>query len=373
MKPMKCLAVSLAAVSILPSGVLAEGLERVNIDPSFMFEPGNYAEIGFGSISPSIPTSAVITSAGPPPVVVGALDNVASTFTATNMAVKTALGDRLDFGLWYSSNGNGVNIDWDPIDISADLTIPTLAGLVRYRLSDSMSIIGGLKRVTVENGSTVRLPIAVAGSGDSAYTMSSTSATTSVYGIVNEIPALAMRMVVLMEGAAALNIDTTYTEDGIAQTPGTTKASIGDATTISLQTGIAPNTLLFGSLKLSNWQDDQVHVPYNGSATLKHQVSSFGDGQSYSIGLGRKFSDQLSGSVSYFSDPASDCDSASALSPICENKSISLGAKYSLTERATLSLGTTWTQYGDAATTAPVTTTTNSSKTSYGFKLGFKF
>ncbi|MGA0429869.1 MAG: hypothetical protein ACO3NF_12790, partial [Paracoccaceae bacterium] len=151
------------------------------------------------------------------------------------------------------------------------------------------------------------------------------------------------------------------------------KASIGDATTFSFQSGIAANTLLFGSVRVSSWKNNQVSVPH---PTLGHKdISSFGDGSSYTVGLGRKFSDKLSGSVSYFSDPASDCKPTSALSPICENTSINLGAKYSLSDSATLSLGTTWTQYGDASASlgAATATTTKSTKTSYGFKLSYKF
>ena len=33
----------------------AEGLERVNINPSFMFADGNTAEIGFANVDPSLP------------------------------------------------------------------------------------------------------------------------------------------------------------------------------------------------------------------------------------------------------------------------------------------------------------------------------
>ncbi|MAI59201.1 MAG: hypothetical protein CML56_09565 [Rhodobacteraceae bacterium] len=367
MNSIKRLVIPLAAASILPSGILAEGLERVNIDPSFMFESGSYAEVSYGSSSPSIP--AAVTG-------LGTIDNVAETVTATTFAVKTAIGDKIDFGLWSTSNGNGVNLDWgNAIGITADLSMPTMAAMVRYRLSDSMSIIGGLKRVSIDNGSSVSLPITAAGITTGTWTLSSASATTSVYGIVNEIPSIAMRMTVLMEGAAALDIDTNYSQTvgGVTTAyTGVAKASVGDATTISLQTGIAPNTLLFGSLKLSNWKDDQVQIPLSGTAA-RATISTFEDGQSYTIGLGRKFSDNLSGSASYFRDPASDCDSVSALSPKCETSSISLGAKYSINDRATLSLGTTWTQYGDATVGAPAATTTSSNQTSYGFKLGFKF
>ena len=369
MSSKKQLVLPLVTTALLPTMVLAAGLERVNIDPSFMYEPGTYAEFSYGSVNPSVPTGAIAVAGGI------SLDNVAGSFTVSNFAVKTAIGDKIDIGLWNTSNGNGVSIDWAPIGVKAELTMPTVAAMVRYRLTDTVSLIGGLKRVSIDNGASLTLPLTDAGITSATHTLSSTSATTSVYGLVTEMPELAMRMEVLMEGAAALEVDTSYSQTvgGVTTNyTGTAKASIGDATTFNFQSGIAPGTLIFGSLRMSNWKDDQVRIPLSGT-TNRATITTFEDGQSYTIGIGRKFSDTLSGSLSLYFDPADDCSSVSALDPVCENRSINLGAKYSLSERATLSLGSTWTQYGDATVGAPATSTTSSLKTSYGFKVGYKF
>ena len=353
------LAASVAVLGLGSTMAVAEGLERVNIDPSFLFESGSYAEFGYGSVNPSIPSGGAVVR-----------DNVAGSFTVTNFAAKTSLGDRIDVGLWSTSNGNGASIDWAPTNIKAELKIGTMAAMVRYRFNDNMSIIGGLKRVSLDDGGYLRLPLGV---NDSTFNMSSASATSGIFGVSYEDPSIAMRLAMWTEAKASLDIGTSYTIGaGGATQSGTTSASIGDATTISFQTGIMTNTLLFGNVRVSSWKNNQVYVPTSSSTS--QQVSSFGDGSSYTLGVGRKFSDKLSASVSYFSDPASDCDSVSSLGPVCENTSINLGAKYSLSEAADLSLGTTWTQYGDATVSGlGGTTTTKSTKTSYGFKLSYKF
>ena len=85
----------------LGSTMAVAGLERVNLDPSFIFESGNYAEFSYGSVNPSIPSGGAIVR-----------DNVAGSFTVTNFAAKTSLGDSLDLGIWSTSNGNGASIDW---------------------------------------------------------------------------------------------------------------------------------------------------------------------------------------------------------------------------------------------------------------------
>lgn len=378
MSSIKRIAITLSAASILPSGVLAEGLERVNINPSFLFESGSYAEYGWGSVNPSLPSTG--TSAVAPVAAAATHDNVAPSFTASTLAAKTAIGDKIDIGLWYTNQGNGVDIDWGQVGIAASVSAPTLAGMVRYKLSDSMSIIGGLKRVSVDQGGVLSLPL-IAGDVDGlnanaamSYTTGQQSATGSIYGIVSEVPEIGMRMIVLMESALSMDVPVSYTQVGgdVAGThSGSARVGVGSATTISLQTGIAANTLLFGEYRMSNWRNDQVHVPFN-NATTTTQVSEFVNGESYTIGVGRKFSDTLSGSVSYLRDPASDCDDASALSPKCETQSLNLGAKLAISDNATLSLGYTWTQYGDA-TVPGIATLTKSGKQNIGARIGFKF
>ena len=50
---------AMAVLSLASSPLLvnAEGLERININPSFMFSDSNSAEISFASINPSLPAT----------------------------------------------------------------------------------------------------------------------------------------------------------------------------------------------------------------------------------------------------------------------------------------------------------------------------
>ena len=198
-----------------------------------------------------------------------------------------------------------------------------------------------------------------------------------------------MRLELLLEGETEMSMNAAYSIAGSGDVfldgvnpetgeldddyTGAAKIGIGDAMTFNFQTGIAANTLLFGSVRNSRWKNNQTVAPnpLTGSAAL----STFGDGQSYTIGVARKFSDTLSGSISAFNDPASGCDDASALSPTCENRSISLGAKIALSDGMNLSLGTTWSRRGTATVDlSPATATTSKSVvTSYGMKLSYKF
>ena len=67
-----------AAVAALPSTVLAEGLERNNLDANFLFTEGNAAELSIANVSPTLPaTYAGLT-----------LDNVAGGFQIMTTSVE---------------------------------------------------------------------------------------------------------------------------------------------------------------------------------------------------------------------------------------------------------------------------------------------
>ena len=201
------LAASVAALSLGSTMAVAEGLERVNLDTSFMYENGTHAEFSFGSVNPSIPAD---WTGG------GSSKNLASSFAVSNFAAKTSLGDKFDIGLWRTNNSNGVAVDWGPtFPIAADLTVSGLVGLVRYSVSDNFSVMAGLKRLQSDAGASVSVPLgetpagltgapnflnANASLGVASYTIPSASATTSVYGIAYERPEIAMRLELLLEG-----------------------------------------------------------------------------------------------------------------------------------------------------------------------------
>ena len=69
--------------------------------------------------------------------------------------------------------------------------------------------------------------------------------------------------------------------------------------TLNFQSGIAADTLVFGSVHRTRWSATQVSVgaaATHGAAAINN---SFSDSTKYNIGLGRKFSDKISASLSY--------------------------------------------------------------------------
>ena len=364
-----------ALLATTPFFVNAEGLERINIDPSFMFTEGSSAEIGFANISPSFPAvkgtgSSFTFQSGV---------KVAPSFSAITGSVKTELGDSFDLGLFYTSQGNGVGIDYGTIGaeanvtIKADLEIPTLAMIGKYQINEAMSVFVGAKQSTVKSGATLKLG---SDSGNanplpdvtSHWELTKKSGIGAIYGAAYEMPEIALRVVLTVEDDIALSIPATA-KGGLADT-GTATASIGDAISLNFQTGIAEDTLLFGNIRRSSWADNQVKVPF--LVVGMQPVSSFSDGDSYSLGLGRKISDDLSVSISGFYDGSSG-GAVSELAPTGSTKTLSVGGKYAIADNADLSIGGSYSQRGDVLTGTYKASLTDSKVISLGAKIAFSF
>ena len=367
-----------ALLTATPFFVNAEGLERINIDPSFMFTEGSSAEIGFANISPSFPA---VKGTGSNFTFQSGL-KVAPSFSALTGSVKTELGENFDLGLFYTNQGNGVGIDYGTIGseanvtIKADLEIPTLAMIGKYQINEAMSVFIGAKQSTVKKGATLKLgsdTSSISGNGNllpdvtSHWELAEKSGIGAIYGAAYEMPEIALRVVLTIEDDIDLNIAAT-SKGGLAST-GTATASIGDAISLNFQTGVAEDTLLFGNFRRSSWADNQVRVPTPAGLT---KVSSFSDGDSYSLGVGRKISDDLSVSISGFYDGSSG-GAVSELAPTGSTKTLSVGGKYAIADNADLSIGGSYSQRGDVLTGTYKASLTDSNVISLGAKIAFSF
>ena len=210
-------------LAALPFLVNAEGLERFNIDPGFLFGKGNTANLSFASVNPSIGASSGSALIN--------LENgleVAPSFSALNLSVKTSVNEKIDLGLFYSNSGNGVLIDWGTISglatsanvtIGADLKMPTLAAFGKYKINDNISVFGGLKRTTVNDGAFAKVARDLDGNATldetSTWTLSETSEMGMVYGAAYEMPDIALRVSLMIEDDIDLEIATTVRNNSL--------------------------------------------------------------------------------------------------------------------------------------------------------------
>ena len=109
-----------------------------------------------------------------------------------------------------------------------------------------------------------------------------------------------------------------------------------DVVELKVQSGIAPDWLAFGSVKLTDWSQLQ-KVPFctaavTGKCTTSNSVTSldlgYRDGWTISGGVGHKFNDQWSGAVSVTWDRGTSQD----FGTLTDTWTLGVGASYSPTE-----------------------------------------
>ena len=187
-----------------------------------------------------------------------------------------------------------------------------------------------------------------------------------IYGAVYTNDEIAMRVELSVETSTDFSLATANAGVGA----GTTIGSTPDYINLYLQSGIAEDTLLYGSIRKANWAENQLFVhPHGGNAT-----SSFTDSETYSLGIGRKLSDAFSASVTLSGEPKGSSFSTTPLTITNGYQGITLGGKYT-NGNMSISGGYNYTQVGDVTLTSGlgVGQFTDNTITGFGLRVGFKF
>ncbi|MGA1760891.1 MAG: hypothetical protein ACO39Z_09160 [Paracoccaceae bacterium] len=260
----------------------------------------------------------------------------------------------------YTSAAN-IPLSKEPfVDLSFKSTVLALT----YKVNDRVDIFGGIKySVGSATGNVLIDP-----HGDLAA--SEAAGTAPVVGVSYSIPDIALRVTATYQGKTETSHSTTRTYDGVKSELANTKAALPESFTLDFQSGIATDTLLFGSIHRVKWGDAQIF--FNGSSKPK---STWTDSTSYSLGVGRKLNESWSVSASYNYEEGTESSGTSLLSTTNGVRGVTLGARYTM-DKMVVSLGVNYSEFGDkTVTAAPLGTGkfTNNSMTSIGLKIGYRF
>jgi long-subunit fatty acid transport protein len=413
----------LLASTILVAGTstaFAGGMEVGRFNPSFMFQSGNYAELSVRSSTPDV-TDDTFSPDG----------SMLGKMTNTSASVKVALNDRLSIGvthydaarikLDYADNGGPFTQTPHPVAAagSAALNDPatqaaivayvaanpgataqmamaldaatqqaigayTLANaaalpkmqapyvnlsykstalVVSYAVNDQIDVFGGIKYSAADaSGDVVANP-----AGD--IVAKSGSDTAPVLGVSYSKPEIALRVTAMYQGESETSHETSTTFLGTTTQLQDTKAALPESFTLDFQTGIAPKTLLLGSIHHARWDD--AHIYFDGSSTPK---SSWQDSTTYSVGVGRAINENWAVSASINYEAASESAGTSLLSVTDGTRGVTLGARYTR-NNMNVSLGVNYTQFGDKTVTTLGQTGEfkDNSITTVGLNIGYSF
>ncbi len=386
---MKNILLGASALALLAGGALAGGIERTTQSPQILFEEGNRLEISYGQVSPSLTGTSL---AVPGLLPADDISNVGEDYTMPSAALKLALADKLDLALIFDKP-YGADVAYEASNpmlggTNATASTTALTALLRYKLTDRFSAFGGVRSQTAEG----RIELIGAAYGPvSGYTveLDRGQATGYVLGAAYEIPDIALRVALSYNSEISHDLGTTESgplvdPDGAGPTPAlpllngasTTEIKTPASWNLEFQSGIAANTLLFGSVRHvqhSTFRVDPAQfVTVTGGGLIDLE-----DTTTYNLGVGRRFTDKFAGSLSFGYEAEGD-ELVSPLAPSTGRSSVTLGGSYDLSEALTLSAGVNYSWLGDAM---PETGTPDTARAEFtdnnamgvGVKIALKF
>jgi long-chain fatty acid transport protein len=349
---MKFTITALGALALTTSMAQAGGIDRSGQGIGAIFEKGNYAELSFGKVSPAVDGVWTHPTFGPL-----ASGNVAPSYSTLGIAVKTDINAQFSLGL-IMDNPFGASVAYTrppyPLNgTTAQVNSDSITLLARYRINDAFSVHGGLRQVTMSGFYDP--------TGSYASTYSKGSDLGYVIGAAFEKPEIAMRVALTYSNGTEYNLEGTA-GDIVGEMP----ASVN----LDFQSGVAADTLVFGSIRWADWTSAYITDTLAGNL-----VDYTEDTMTYSIGVGRKFSDSFSGALTLGYEKSQDT-LASNLSPTDGYMSVGVGGTYT-SGNMKISGGVRFVEVGDAVTEpfspSPGASFADNSAMGLGVKVSFSF
>jgi long-subunit fatty acid transport protein len=363
MKMKKQLAV---ALSIAVTGaVQAGGIERTSQSVGILFEVGRYAEFSIGSADPSV-TGVASPGAGG-----AASGDMATDFTSVALGYKQNIGNNIDVAL-IIDEPVGANVSYPTsaatypfAGSTATLDSTAFTGLLRYKMPSNVSLIGGLRYESV--GGDVSLPF-------SGYTLNVDQDQELGYvaGIAYEKPEIALRTVLTYNSERKHDFNSVK-ENGGASLPFTT--IIPKSVNLEFQSGVAKDTLVFGSVRWVEWSKFNispfgfVNAPSNPTGSPLVDFSN--DRVTYNLGVGRRLNDKWSAAVSLGYESSKGGLSGN-LAPTDGFKSVGLGVSYKM-KKTKITAGVRYVDIGDTTTSTIGAKFNDNKAVGFGLKVGYNF
>ena len=367
---MKRILLTTAAAVGLAGTAQAGGIDRSGQGLGPLFETGRYLELSFGHVNPSIDGTDV---AGQP------TGSVVGDYTQWALGYKFDINDRLSFAL-IVDKPFGADTAYpllasapfpDVLDGTfADADATAVTGILRYKFDGGFSVHGGLRAQRAE-GEIGLGGVAYGPLNGYRVQLDSNVAPGYLVGVAYEKPEIALRVALTYNSAITHDFDTTQTAPFPSGT--ITEVELPQSVNLDFQSGVAKDTLVFGQIRWVDWSSfliDPVGFPGNGLVELE-------DTTTFTLGVGRRFNEKWSGSLSVSYEGKGSDDLVSPLAPTNGRKGVTLGVAY--TEgNMKISMGINYTKVGDARPETGTPDTARASMTDndligVGVKVGWQF
>eukprot|EP01013_Petalomonas_cantuscygni_P003342 TRINITY_DN13513_c0_g1_i1.p1 TRINITY_DN13513_c0_g1~~TRINITY_DN13513_c0_g1_i1.p1 ORF type:complete len:349 (+),score=46.16 TRINITY_DN13513_c0_g1_i1:101-1147(+) len=310
-------------------------------------ETGSYMQLSFGLVQPEANSD---DSSDP-----------LEDYVSLGFAYKADLNDQMSFAL-IIDEPYGVNVEYtDGIFAGGQAHIDStgVAGILRYRINENFSVHGGARLLKAE-GNIV--------SSSGILDASSDWSTGYLIGAAYERPDIALRVAVTYNSA----IESTFEGTEIPSAPSggrTFELEWPESVNVEFQTGVAQDTLVFGSIRYAMWDGFSLDTPQGNYVNFTEDTTA------YSVGVGRRINDQLALSASVGYESPGDRPSNTALAPTTGSTTVTLAATYTV-DNMSLTSGVTFGKLGDQdVPTGPTTVESFEDNTVLGFgvRMGVNF
>lgn len=365
---MKKTLTTLGALALTTAAAHAGGLDRSGQSILAIFEKGDYAELSFGRVSPSVSGNATAPYGG------FASGDMAGDYNQIGMAVKTDLSERLAFAL-ILDQPFGANVNYPTgtnyyaQGSTATLTTTALTGVLKYTTASNVSVYGGLRYESMSAEASVPFV--------ASYNVASNTSGAAGYlvGVAYEKPEIALRVALTYNSKISHDFDTVESSllTGGFDVASTTTVDSPQSVNLDFQSGVAKDTLVFGSIRWVDWSAFVINpTNYPPASAL---VSYDSDTVTYSLGVGRRFNEHWAGAISVgYEAPTGGY--ASNLGPTDGKKSITIGATYTK-DNLKISGGVSYVVIGNAETTLNDVIASgefsDNTAVGVGFRIGYSF
>ncbi len=358
------------ATTLLASTAFAGGIERSAPSTSVLFQDGRYAEFSLAFVSPKLEGTGGFAPG--PVALTGSTGDLFDSYATLGAAYRADVNDKLGYAL-ILDQPFGASTSYPAATgalpaasalyqgSGADLETHALTGALIYEVAPNVSIYGGLRVQRLKADAQVPF----AGSFDVATEASYGFG--YMAGVAYEKPEIALRVALTYYSEIDHDLETTETSALTGGAPTASEFSITtpDSLQLEFQTGVAPGTLVFGSIRWVDWSEFNITPNFYPPGTL---VQYTDDWTTYTLGVGRQLTDTLAGSVSVTYEPGNDTVLTS-LGPVDGRQALNLGLRYKM-DNMTISGGVSYIDLGDTNNSL-LTQYSGGSAIAAGFKIGF--
>lgn len=308
----------------------AGGIDRTGQFLGPVFEAtgpgGNYVQLSYASVDPSMKTST-----GGDPL---------THYSSFGFAYKRQLSDAFSLTLLHDQPfGAGVQYPSGPVfgGAFADIGTEAVTMIGHYEFGNGFSVHGGPRLQKIFGSVQTTQRLSASSDFDLGYAV----------GVAYEKPEIALRVALTYNSEIDNKLSGTELSAGSPATASAFTVTSPESLNLEFQSGVAEDTLIFGSIRHVKWEGFNLTTPTLVYATFVD------DTMTYSLGLGRKFNDTWSGAVILGYEPAGTRPTNTALQPYTGSQSVGLAMTYTQ-DNLNITGGVTYAKLGDQILGGPV-------------------